>query len=1237
MAKKKRSSASRRKPPPSTTIDETFTPPTPAVEPVDPVKREISRALIALRSGKHEKALDFIKESISCDPLSGYLHHVEGMVHQSLAEKVEVYYDARFKQHLEDGVFSSQLAVELLPNSIHCASLLAELLYQLAFLNDEWGRVIEVCKSALKIENPTGSGIGEIFGEDVRNESRTEDEKLTVMMWLLRHAEQKNLEFAEKKAVEDSEVDINHVVMAMDRRKKQFKAVVKVCCALKKKMIDNSKKFNCDDERIVEYKRFWSGSLGDKKKKGFQKVNIEELEKHLKLLKCKLAVDHLSEAIAFAKDNQTLKFWDCYDCVKKFGNYASYRHHFGEKHRMVTTWKLASELDIGKKSVDMILDCVWKPVDTAEARKIIVNHTKSELCSTSDRELGSKKGLDECKSSSVGKVLGKISKSDRNESSKTSSADDTERAEILVRIRGIFDLLLKNNCLAKSHVRWAIEYTKDQFESTILQSQFRNHGLETPQIICCLGATQLTEVLEFLRDVACNCGLSEDAEMDNPMDDKLSGDLFVERIDFSKDYSCLLWQELQGEPDDNNFDAVGDDGSAIILPFEYEDYVFSDSYDIVSWLHVGSSCGEAFKSWTCLRDFQRGQAKKLLKMFDEELLHLHTLYDRRIKMSSKLKVVQMVGSMLVEEISKMEKSPEDQTQHFLDLLKKRLEETQEIDDISVATKVEVITNVLEDAQVVMGGGQSGSEECSVEDEWKQAENAVKIVSQRLKMQLLNDLSLLDAIVLRIIDALGQYEWDLASISVYDYRSIIVPMMKSFLQPLLKDLYEDAKEKSKAAEETLLAVMALEETDKKINKDSDNVKQKKKKKNKNPKKAKESDGTNDSKHFELHQNGAVQDIVFDVLLPLPRFSDNPNSKSNDSLGELKQLTVNDEERMLAKYLENQKQFEHEASVKVNASGSRHEKLLGDSVSIDVSENSSAIEESMLEEPSEYQRQIDNNETKQKCIAEKPKNIGETIGGIAVEGVSDFSPERLLADSVSVDVSENSSAIEERMLEEPSEYQRQIDNEAIQNCNAEKPKNIGETIGGNAEEGVSDYSSESNHEECDKRFLCDIEKAICLSLDCFEKCYGTLLPTDVNNGKTSRLDVQLYVIMQSQWYLRQIRDEFTSIVPNKTHTHAGDPCFRCAYSDTFAARRIASRDMPEEVVQLSSRKLYPVQDYFEEWLNKENPANKVIDISSSACQLKQQLVDVVRKIVVDLEHERQINNDDTQKEFAEQNTA
>ncbi|KAL5808878.1 hypothetical protein ACOSQ3_029569 [Xanthoceras sorbifolium] len=934
MCKKKRSSASQRhKQPPSstTTVDQPSQPPTSAVEPVDPViKGAILRAVTALKSGEHEKALNFIKESVSCHPLSGHLHHVEGMVHQSLANYGDKDSDEKVK-HLENGVCSAQLAVELLPKSIRCSSLLAHLFYQLASFNQEWERAIEVCKCALKIENSTDSGFGERFGEDVSDESRTEDEKQTIMIWL-QDAERKNLEFAEAANREDKEKeggeveDINRVVMAMDRRKKQFKAITRVCSALKQKLIDISrKKFDWDDDKIVEYKRFWSSSLSDEKKRGFQKVNIEELEKHFKSLKCQLAVDHLSEAINFAKKNETFKFRECYDCVKKFGDYAAYRHHFWEEHWTDTAWKLASDFDIGSKSADMIANCVWKPVDAAEATKIIVNHTKSESCSTSDSELGTKKDLDECKSSSVGKAPGKTSKSDNNEPSKTSTddlkwafCDDTERAEILVRIRGIFELLLKNNCLASSHVSWAIEFTRDQFESTIPLSLFRNHDLETPQIICCLGASQLTEALEFLRDVAHNCGLSEGAEMDSSMDAKLSGDLFNERIDFNKDYSCLLWQELQGAPDDtDSFDAVvEDDGSTIILAVEREDDVFSDSYDIVSWLHVGSDFGETLEAWTRLRDFQREQAMKFLKMFDEELLLIAALCDRHIKLSNKLKAVQEVGSMIVEEIKMAEKSPEHQTQQFLDLIKMRRAEIQEI-DVSVKTELEVIYEVLEEALVVLNLDESGSEECFVEDEWKEEDNAIKKATRRLKMQLLKDLSLLDAVVLRSVGALGQYERELASISVYDYRSIIVPMMKSFLQPQLKDLYEEANEKSKAAVEALLAEMALEEAEKKIKKDSDDVKQqqdkkkqkkKKKKKNKNPKKANESEATDDSKYFELHQKGAEQD------------TDNPNTQNEDFHDNSKQLSISDEERILNEYLENQRRFEDEASLNVNVSSS-----------------------------------------------------------------------------------------------------------------------------------------------------------------------------------------------------------------------------------------------------------------------------------------------------------------------------
>ncbi|KAK0585577.1 hypothetical protein LWI29_030723 [Acer saccharum] len=932
MYKKKRPSASRHKqqpPPPLSAAADQPSPsqlPTPAaVESVleSEIKQAISRALTEMKFGVREKALAFIKESVSRYPLSGHLHHVEAMIHLRLADHAEDESDQQV-EHLEDGILSAKLAVDFLPKSIHSAALLADLHFQLAFVDQEWVRVIELCMQALEMENPDDSGIAELFGEDGTDESVIEEDKDTIMM-LLSDSKRKIRELGEKKLAEeanvdvedddseetedseekkDNRVDIERVVVAMDRRKKQFKAITRVCRALKQKMIGISKKLNGDIETIVEYLRFWNVSLSVETKRGFQKVNIKELVKHLKALDCQLVVDHLLEAIDFAKEEQTLQFWECYVCVKKFGDYDSYRQHFWEVHWVDTAWKLASDFDISKKSVDIITNCAWKPVDIAEARKMF--DRKSESCSTSNTSADNPKWV---------------------------FCNDAQRAALLARIRGMFDLLLKNNCLASSHINFVIEYTKDQFEGTIPMSLYRNHhhGLETLQIICCLNVSQLTEFLEFLAGVARNCGLGEDAEIDSSMEYKQSDKFFAVRIDFNKDCSCFLWQELQGEPDDKFDAAVEDDGSAIMLPLERESSVFFDGNDhIVSWLHVGSNCVEILESWTCLIDFQRLQAMKFLKMFDEELLHVSKLCDGHIKISGMLKAVQVIGSLIVEEINKREKSPKDyQPQHLLDLLRTRRQAIQDnIDDISVRTELEVISSILGGSLVILRRDQSGSEARSEEEEWKQADDAIKFVTRRLKMQMLTDMAYLDAIVLRIVVALGQYERELASISVYDYRSIIVPMIKSFLQPRLKDMYEDAKEKSKAAAEALLADLTLEETEKKIDKeDADkkkkkkNKKKNKKKKNKTPKTAEESEESDDdSKHIELQQIGAEQE------------TDDPNAQNEDSVDELKQSSISDDERKLTQYLENQKQFEEEASLNVNAQ--RSEDTNEDKASLDV---------------------------------------------------------------------------------------------------------------------------------------------------------------------------------------------------------------------------------------------------------------------------------------------------------------
>lgn len=54
-----------------------------------------------------------------------------------------------------------------------------------------------------------------------------------------------------------------------------------------------------------------------------------------------------------------------------------------------------------------------------------------------------------------------------------------------------------------------------------------------------------------------------------------------------------------------------------------------------------------------------------------------------------------------------------------------------------------------------------------------------------------------------------------------------------------------------------------------------------------------------------------------------------------------------------------------------------------------------------------------------------------------------------------------------------------------------------------------------------------------------------------------------MMQSQFHLRQLRDEYMSR-SEIWHIHAGNPCFLCTFRDSFAAMHIALQDLPEDSV-------------------------------------------------------------------------
>ncbi|KAK3227537.1 hypothetical protein Dsin_007399 [Dipteronia sinensis] len=149
---------------------------------------------------------------------------------------------------------------------------------------------------------------------------------------------------------------------------------------------------------------------------------------------------------------------------------------------------------------------------------------------------------------------------------------------------------------------------------------------------------------------------------------------------------------------------------------------------------------------------------------------------------------------------------------------------------------------------------------------KLAETSIKFEKEGT-LSNMTTLSILDAIALR-------YEGELANISVYDYLSIIVPLLKAFLESHLHDLFnKDGKEKSEAAAKELLADEAHEAETKKNNKEGCRTE--------------ETDG---GEQFQLCQDNA-----------------SPDTELGDYVDEMTKLIT--KEGMLDEHLEHESQIEN----------------------------------------------------------------------------------------------------------------------------------------------------------------------------------------------------------------------------------------------------------------------------------------------------------------------------------------
>ncbi|KAK9182592.1 hypothetical protein WN944_025737 [Citrus x changshan-huyou] len=834
MGKKKhrvKKPTARPPPPDSTIVESDSKQATLAINSSDPeINSEGLRALSAFRSGDSKKALEMIKESISIHQDSPHLHCLEVFMHHSLAEKAGKGTDTQL-EHLTNAACSAELAVELFPNLVEFSLLHAALLCKLAVINDkEWEKVIEVCICTLKIENPDdmlmGSNLVDVFvgsflGKEkvgmLNKESRIETMKEQILNYLVDLWIQKHHKLTAMKAEGEAKGDnmIKEDAMGLATREKQIAAIIR---DLEQQMTYyNNKKSYQADKKVVKYDRFWS-TLTPEAKRDFLKVNIKEVERHVKSLKN--VVEILSEALCFAKEHKTWKLSECFICLEKFCNHQSYRNHFRRSHWkdheiIVHTVQSIKKADAASEWIEMIMNGVWKPVNTDKAIECIGNKMKSD------------KGLDMHKAYVKGR--------DGVESDQRRDSLD-RRAKILQKIQFTFLLLLlKGEDMGRQVVYWTIRYAICKFESITPSSQFKCDSQKI-NVICFLGASQMKELLVFVNDLILvhNCGLDQSSRMDIFIDNRYLGLDNKERLVFNGDFSCLLLDErlLWGELNGAN---VADESA--VLP---------DGNEVVSWLHLCPNIGAYSRLWKRLRDSRRGKAKDIFGIILEECSHLAPAQSRISELSSKMKAVEALENNFFEEITTRKQRQEHVFKH--------------------------------------------------------TDNCIKLPLQKLKMQILRNMALVDAAIWRRTHVILMFYLTIDKLSSYDYRSIIVPLLKSFLQTHLENLFQKDDE---ARIERVLSELEHDDKKKNIKKGADSVKQKQEnkkneKKKKKFRKAEESKGNASDKHLQSPKKEAEQD-------------DNPNPKVDENAYE----SIAMGEKLLREHLEKQMQFELRTGAPVQA--------------------------------------------------------------------------------------------------------------------------------------------------------------------------------------------------------------------------------------------------------------------------------------------------------------------------------
>ncbi|VFQ86618.1 unnamed protein product [Cuscuta campestris] len=985
---------------------------------------------------------------------------------------------------------------------------------------------------------------------------------------------------------------------------------------------------------------YWNSMSMDMKKE-LLRIKILDLKIHFGSLKDGFASQVLSEALQFSDANKTWKFWECCNCGEKFSDPEMHIQHVMHEHMGHLEPKLLSVLpqDVGNKWFKALLNCPWKPLDLSAATKVLENKSKPQECALQRSEvdqsngefsnihchdesciLPGKKPLWDGDSNTTierreykGSDIEWVDFDGNGGPGGWPISDDLERAKLLERIHAAFQSLIKNKCLASSHLNRVMNFAVEELKGHCGCELLSCNIDQNPLCICFLGSQELTKVLKFLQEISQSCGTSRYYGRINDIENRNGGTKCadaMEKLIFSEDGSYLLFDEHFLSH--NHFvtrlhNVVTDDKiAAVYSTIPYDNGVSFDSDAFLSWIFMGPTSGEQLENWSRLREEKAAQGTEILRLLEEEFHELRGLCERKCEHLSYEEAVKAVEDLCLEEGNKREHATDFVPESYDAVLKKWREELLEdhhgAANIDHRIEVEAISNVLNDAESFnvsrFGYGESYSDmtshlcdlELGEDDSWRakdalhHADSCVEFAIQRQKEQNSIELSKIDARILCILSGVRHLELKLEPVSGNDYRRVVVPLVKSFMRAYLESLAEkDATEKSDAAREAFLAELARD-SKKSSGGGSDNLKHgtekvKDKKKSKDHRKSKDVKVSGGNvlpiQHHETSEcisfQGANDRENEEGELVIVERKDSPSQEEYNL-----RIVLEEEERKLEETLQYQRQIENDAKLKQLAA--EHKK------------GGRTLSEKMHAEltPDDNSRYKEDQDATWLWKINAKDSMLPTDG--SYDTGDDFPKNPAAADAKTADIqnggiAEDGTAVPDQTLRH-SRRQKGLK----KSCEGKYQaiSSGGENNTGSALMPSDNFQGMLPKARSEMGYYGDSPNEGANEI-AGVNVYGTGLQNEIGE-----YNCFLNVIIQSLWNLSRFRDEFLRL---SEHVHVGDPCVVCALYGIFTALSMASSETQRDVVAPTSLRialsnLYPDSNFFQE--GQMNDASEVLGV-------------------------------------------